>query len=190
MSPVPSLTNMAKSAGCAAKIAQTDLSKALAYLPKSNDPNLVVDHSASDDAAVYRLSDELALVETVDVFPPIVDDPFDYGQIVATNALSDIYAMGAKPISALSFVGWPIDVLGVSQLGEVLRGAAHVCGQAGITITGGHSIVDNEPKFGLFVNGLVHPKNIIDNTGALPGDFLVLTKKIGTGVLTIAAKRG
>ncbi len=190
MSDLPSLTSMAKSAGCAAKIAQADLSKALAYLPKADDPNLIVDHTGSDDAAVYRLSDDLALVKTVDVFPPIVDDPFDYGQIAATNALSDIYAMGAKPISALSFVGWPVEVLGVSQLGEVLRGAAHVCNQAGITIVGGHSIVDNEPKFGLFVTGLVHPKNIISNAGASPGDFLVLTKKIGTGILTTAVKHG
>ncbi len=190
MSTIPSLTSMVKSAGCAAKIAQADLTKALAHLPRSNDPNLMVDHAGSDDAAVYRLSDELALVETVDIFPPIVDDPFDYGRIAATNALSDIYAMGAKPISALSFVGWPIEVLGVDRLGAVLKGAASVCTQAGIAIAGGHSIVDSEPKFGLFVTGLVHPDKIIDNTGARAGDYLVLTKKIGTGVLTTAAKRG
>ena len=190
MSNVPSLTSMAKSAGCAAKIAQADLAKALAHLPKSEDPNLMVDHAGSDDAAVYRLSSELALVETVDIFPPIVDDPFDYGRIAATNALSDIYAMGAKPISALSFVGWPVEVLGVDRLGAVLKGAASICNQAGIAIAGGHSIVDSEPKFGLFVTGLVHPDKIIDNTGARAGDYLVLTKKIGTGVLTTASKRG
>ena len=124
MSNLPSLTSMAKSAGCAAKIAQADLAKALAHLPKSDDPNLMVDHAGSDDAAVYRLSSELALVETVDIFPPIVDDPFDYGRIAANNALSDIYAMGAKPISALSFVGWPVEVLGLDRLGVVLKGAA------------------------------------------------------------------
>ena len=146
-------------------------------MPKADNPNLIVDHTGSDDAAVYRLSDDLALVKAVDFFPPIVDDPFDYGQIAATNALSDIYAMGAKPISVLSFVGWPVEVLGVSQLGEVLRGAAHVCSQAGIIIAGSHSIVDNEPKFGLFVTGLVHPKNIISNSGASPGDFLFLPKR-------------
>ncbi|MBT6533205.1 MAG: selenide, water dikinase SelD [Marinovum sp.] len=190
MSKLPSLTSMAKSAGCAAKIAQADLAKALAHLPKSDDPNLMVDHAGSDDAAVYRLSSELALVETVDIFPPIVDDPFDYGRIAATNALSDIYAMGAKPISALSFVGWPVEVLGVDRLGAVLKGAASICNEAGIAIAGGHSIVDSEPKFGLFVTGLVHPDKIIDNTGARAGDYLVLTKKIGTGVLTTASKRG
>ncbi len=176
MSNFPSLTSRATSAGCAAKISQADLSKALAYLPKADDPNLIVDHTGSDDAAVHRLSDDLALVKTVDVFPPIVDDTFDYGQIAAT--------------SALSFVGWQVEVLGVSQLGAVLRGAAHVCGQAGIKIAGGHSIVDNEPKFGLFVTGLVHPKNIISNSGASPGDFLVLTKKISTDILTTAVKKG
>ena len=190
MSSIPSLTNMAKSAGCAAKIAQTDLVKALAHLPRSDDPNLIVDHAGSDDAAVYRLSAELALVETVDIFPPIVNDPFDYGRIAATNALSDIYAMGGKPISALSFVGWPVEVLGMDQLGSVLKGAASICSQAGIAIAGGHSIVDNEPKFGLFVTGLLHPEKIIHNAGARAGDYLVLTKKIGTGVLTTAAKRG
>ena len=190
MSTIPSLTSMAKSAGCAAKIAQADLTQALAHLPKADDPNLLVDHAGSDDAAVYRLSAEMALVETVDIFPPIVDDPFDYGRIAATNALSDIYAMGAMPISALSFVGWPVEVLGVDRLGAVLKGAASVCSKAGISIAGGHSIVDNEPKFGLFVTGLVHPDKIINNTSAKVGDYLVLTKKIGTGVLTTAAKRG
>ena len=190
MYKTPSLTSLAKSAGCAAKIRQADLAEALAHLPISSDPNLMVDHAGSDDAAVYRLSSEVALVETVDIFPPIVDDPFDYGQIAAANALSDIYAMGGKPISALSFVSWPVEVLGVDQLGKVLKGAASICSKAGISIAGGHSIVDSEPKFGLFVNGLVHPDKIIDNSGALVGDCLILTKKIGTGVLTTAAKRG
>ena len=115
MSSIPSHTNMAKSAVCAAKFAQTDLVKALAHLPRSDDLNLIVDHAGSDDAAVYLLSAELALVETVDVFPPIINDPFDYGRIAATNALSDIYAMGGKPISALSFVGWPVEVLGMDH---------------------------------------------------------------------------
>ncbi|MBL6856453.1 MAG: selenide, water dikinase SelD [Rhodobacteraceae bacterium] len=190
MPNLPSLTSLAKSAGCAAKIAQVDLAKALAHLPQSKDPNLMVDHAGSDDAAVYRLSSELALVETVDIFPPIVDDPFVYGQIAATNALSDVYAMGAKPISALSFVSWPVEVIGVDQLGAVLKGAADICSKAGIEIAGGHSIVDSEPKFGLFVTGLIHPDKIIDNSGAKVGDYLVLTKKIGTGVLTTAVKRG
>ena len=190
MPTVPSLTSLAKSAGCAAKITQVDLFKALAHLPVPEDENLMVNQAGFDDAAVYRLSDELALVETVDIFPPIVDDLFDYGRIAATNALSDIYAMGAKPISALSFVGWPAEVLGMEQLGTVLKGAASICSQAGIAIAGGHSIVDSEPKFGLFVNGLVHPDRIVNNAGAQAEDYLVLTKKIGTGVLTTAAKSG
>ena len=113
----------------------------------------------------------------MDIFPPIVDDPFVYGQIAATNALSDVYAMGAKPISALSFVSWPVEVLGVDQLGAVLKGAADICSKAGIAIAGGHSIVDSEPKFGLFVTGLIHPEKIIDNSGAKVGDYLVLTKE-------------
>lgn len=184
------LTSLAKAAGCAAKIGQADLTAALAHLPPANDPALLIGHSSADDAAVYRLSDDLALVETVDIFPPIVDDPFDYGRIAAANALSDIYAMGATPISALSFVAWPVETLGLDSLGRVLAGAAEICGEAGIAIAGGHSIVDEEPKFGLFVNGTVHPDKIVGNHGARPGHVLVLTKKIGTGVLTTAAKRG
>ena len=145
-------------------------------MPRLDDPNLIVDHAGSDDAAVYRLSAELALVETVDIFPPIVDDPFDYGRIAAANALSDIYAMGGKPISALSFVGWHVEVLGVDQLCAVLNDVAYICSQAGIVIAGGHSIVDSEPKFGLFVTDLLHPDEIIDNAGERVGDYLVLSK--------------
>jgi selenide,water dikinase len=184
------LTSLAKAAGCAAKIGQADLATALAHLPAGRDPRLLIGHSSADDAAVYRLSDDLALVETVDIFPPIVDDPFDYGRIAAANALSDVYAMGGTPISALSFVAWPVETLGLGRLGRVLAGAAEICDQAGIVIAGGHSIVDEEPKFGLFVNGTVHPDKVVGNHGARPGDVLVLTKKIGTGVLTTAVKRG
>ncbi|MEE2981536.1 MAG: selenide, water dikinase SelD [Pseudomonadota bacterium] len=189
MADIP-LTSLAKAAGCAAKIGQADLAAALAHLPPANDPALLIGHASADDAAVYRLRDDLALVETVDIFPPIVDDPFDYGRIAAANALSDIYAMGGTPISALSFVAWPMETLGLDQLGRVLAGAAEICGEAGIAIAGGHSIVDDEPKFGLFVNGTVHPDKVMGNHGARAGDVLVLTKKIGTGVLTTAVKRG
>ena len=185
-----SLTSLAKAAGCAAKIGQADLAVALAHLPVADDPRLLVGHASADDAAVYRLSGDLALVETVDIFPPIVDDPFDYGRIAAANALSDIYAMGATPVSALSFVAWPVATLGLDRLGQVLEGAAAVCAAAGIAIAGGHSIVDEEPKFGLFVNGTVHPDRVVRNAGAAAGDALVLTKKIGTGILTTAVKRG
>lgn len=185
-----SLTSLAKAAGCAAKIGQADLAVALAHLPVVDDPRLLVGHASADDAAVFKLTDDLALVETVDIFPPIVDDPFDYGRIAAANALSDIYAMGATPVSALSFVAWPVETLGLDRLGRVLEGAAEVCATAGIAIAGGHSIVDEEPKFGLFVNGTVHPDRVVSNAGAAPGDALVLTKKIGTGILTTAVKRG
>ena len=185
-----SLTSLAKAAGCAAKISQADLAAALAHLPVADDPRLLVGHASADDAAVFRLSDELALVETVDIFPPIVDDPFDYGRIAAANALSDVYAMGATPVSALSFVAWPVETLGLDRLGRVLEGAAEICAEAGIAIAGGHSIVDEEPKFGLFVNGTVHPARVVSNAGAAVGDTLVLTKKIGTGILTTALKRG
>ncbi len=184
------LTRLAKTAGCAAKIAQVDLYAALSHLPPAQDPRLLVGIDTGDDAAVIRLSDDLALVETVDIFTPIVDDPFDYGRIAAANALSDVYAMGAVPLSALSFVAWPVATLGTEPLGQVLLGAATVCQIAGITIAGGHSIVDDEPKFGLFVTGLVHPSRVVTNAGALPGDALVLTKRLGTGVLTTAMKRG
>jgi selenide,water dikinase len=186
----PALTQLARSAGCAAKISQADLRAALSRLPNVADPRVIVGHATGDDAAVVRLTDEIALVETVDIFPPIVDDPYDYGRIAAANALSDIYAMGAQPINALSFVAWPVDQVGLGPLGRVLEGAASICADAGITIAGGHSIVDAEPKFGLFVTGLVHPDAIVTNAGARPGDYLVLTKRIGTGILTTAVKRG
>lgn len=188
-SSVP-LTSLAATAGCAAKIAQVDLHRALAHLPAIKDPHLLVGHSTSDDAAVYLLGDDLALIETVDIFTPIVDDPREYGRIAAANALSDVYAMGARPISALSFVAWPVEKLGTDTLGQVLAGAAEICAEAGIVIAGGHSIVDDEPKFGLFVNGLAHPQRVVTNAGAQPGDVLVLTKPLGTGVLTTAVKRG
>ena len=187
---LPRLTELSATAGCAAKIGQADLRRALSHLPLGNDPRLVVGHSTGDDAAVYQLSDDVALVETVDIFTPIVDDPYDYGRIAAANALSDVYAMGARPISALSFCAWPMAERGPDELGAILRGAADVCRLADIVIAGGHSIIDKEPKFGLFVTGLSHPKAIVTNAGGRPGDVLVLTKPLGTGVLTTAVKRG
>ncbi|MDT3684167.1 MAG: selenide, water dikinase SelD [Pseudorhodoplanes sp.] len=184
------LTQLARAAGCAAKVSQADLRAALARLPTTHDPRVLVGHSTSDDAAVIRLTDDVALVETVDIFPPIVDDPYDYGRIAAANALSDIYAMGARPLNALSFVAWPVQAVGLGPLGRVFEGAAAVCDEAGISISGGHSIVDEEPKFGLFVTGLVHPEKIVSNAGLRPDDILVLTKPLGTGILTTAVKRG
>jgi len=188
--PAIALTQLARAAGCAAKISQADLREALSSLPVFGDPNVLVGHATGDDAAVVRLTDELALVETVDIFPPIVDDAFDFGRIAAANALSDIYAMGARPINALTFVAWPVEQVGLGPLASLFEGAAAICAEAGIAISGGHSIVDEEPKFGLFVTGLTHPDKIISNAGLKAGDCLVLTKPIGTGVLTTAVKRG
>ncbi len=189
-SPLPPLTSLSATAGCAAKIAQVDLMAALAHLPRRRDARLLVGLETGDDAAVVQLRDDLALVETIDVFTPIVDDPFDYGRIAAANALSDVYAMGGMPVSALSFVAWPMAELGPAGLGRLLQGAQTVCDEAGIVLAGGHSIVDKEPKFGLSVLGTVHPRDVVRNDGALPGDVLILTKAIGTGILTTAKKRG
>ena len=188
--PIPPLTSLSATAGCAAKIAQVDLLEALRHLPMRSDPNLLVGVQSGDDAAVLRLTDDLALVTTIDVFTPIVDDPYDYGRIAAANALSDVYAMGAKPVTALSFVAWPMAELGATALGRLLQGAQAVCDLAGIVIAGGHSIVDKEPKFGLSVTGVVDPRQVVTNAGARPGDQLVLTKALGTGILTTAKKRG
>ena len=146
--------------------------------------------STSDDAAVYRLSDDLALVMTVDVFTPIVDDPYQYGVISAANALSDIYAMGARPLLALNIVGFPREKLPLEVLGAILQGGAAKAEEAGVLIIGGHSIDDPEPKYGLAVTGTIHPKKIITNAGGRSGDVLVLTKPLGIGVITTGIKQG
>ena len=162
--------------------------KVLQQLPEMTHPNLLVGTKTSDDAAVYKLTDDLAIVLTVDFFPPIVDDPFIFGQIAAANSLSDIYAMGAKPIAALNIVGFPSD-LDMSILGEILKGGASKALEAGIVIAGGHSVVDAEPKYGLSVTGIVNPGNQTANSNSKPGDLLLLTKPIGTGVITTAGKQ-
>lgn len=151
---------------------------------------MLVGHATSDDAAVYRLSDEQALVATVDYFTPIVDDPYDFGRIAAANALSDIYAMGARPIFALAIAGFPRDQLGSGVLERILRGGADKAAEAGIAVVGGHSIDDAEPKYGLAVTGLVHPDRIVRNVGARVGDRLFLTKPLGAGIVSTAIKRG
>ena len=151
-------------------------------------PNLLVGTKTSDDAAVYKLSEDLAVVLTVDFFPPIVDDPFIFGQIAAANSLSDVYAMGAKPIAALNVVGFPSD-LDMSILGEILKGGASKALEAGIVIAGGHSVVDAEPKYGLSVTGIVNPGSQTANSTSKPGDLLLLTKPIGTGIITTAGKQ-
>jgi selenide,water dikinase len=159
-------------------------------LPRRDDPNVLVGFETADDAGVYRLSDELALVQTVDFFTPIVDDPFDFGRIAATNALSDIYAMGATPVSALNLVAYSLEELGPQPLTEILRGGATVAVEADVAILGGHSIDDPEPKYGLSVTGVVHPDELLTNATARAGDVLVLTKPLGAGAVSTALKRG
>lgn len=151
---------------------------------------MLVGYGTADDAGVYKLRDDLALVQTVDFFTPIVDDPYDFGRIAAANALSDVYAMGGTPISALNIATFPIDSLDPSILERILAGGASIAQQAGVAILGGHTIKDTEPKYGLAVVGTIDPKNIVTNADARPGDILVLTKPIGTGILSTALKRG
>jgi selenide,water dikinase len=184
------LTQFAKRAGCAAKQPPDYLLALLAGLPPIADPNVMVGHATSDDAAVYRLSDDLALILTTDFFTPIVDRPYDFGAVAAANALSDVYAMAGTPLAALSLVGFPNAALPAEVLAEILRGAAEKALEAGIAIVGGHTIQTEEPIFGLAVVGRVHPGAVITNAGALPGDSLVLTKPIGLGIITTAAKQG
>ncbi len=161
----------------------------LRHVPAATDPRILVDAATRDDAAVFQVAPDRALVATVDFFTPIVDDAYDFGRIAAANALSDIYAMGATPLFALNLVGWPRDVLPLELLGEVLRGGAEVAAAAGAFLLGGHSIDDPEPKYGMVVLGEVHPTEVVTNAGARAGDALVLTKPIGTGILTTALKR-
>ena len=181
------LTKLAKCAGCGAKVGAGVLAQLLGDLPVREDPNLLVGIDQSDDAAVYRVSDELALVQTVDFFPPIADDPFTFGQIAAANALSDVYAMGGEPKTALNLLCVP-EKMPREAVHEILRGGYSKVFESGALITGGHSILDEEPKYGLSVTGFVHPDRLLTNAGAQPDDVLFLTKPLGVGVLTTAAK--
>lgn len=184
------LTALVEKAGCASKINQNDLKQVLAGLPDVSDPNVLVGTNTCDDAGVYRLSEEMALVQTVDVFAPCVDDPYTFGQIAAANSLSDIYAMGGRPLTALSIVGFPIETVGPRAMTQMLRGGMDKMKEAGAAIVGGHSINDKEPKFGYAVTGLVNPAKIVTNDKARPGDVLVLTKPLGVGVISFAAQMG
>lgn len=159
-------------------------------LPRNDDPALLVGADTLDDAAVYRLSDDLALVQTVDFFTPVVDDPYEFGRIAAANSFSDVYAMGARPLTALNIVCFPSGLLPVDYLGRILQGGADVARLAGATIVGGHTIDDPEPKYGMAVTGIVRPGEQLANAGAVPGDLLVLTKPIGTGIVATAIKQG
>ncbi|MGC8864344.1 MAG: selenide, water dikinase SelD [Bacteroidales bacterium] len=184
------LTHFTHGLGCACKLRPKMLEEVLKKLPLPSHPNLLVGTETSDDAMVYRLNDEIALVSTVDFFTPIVDDPYLFGAVAAANSLSDVYAMGARPVFALNIAAFPSGRLPSSVLEEILRGAADKAAEAGIPIAGGHTVEDNEPKFGLAVTGMVHPSRFWRNQGALPGDALILTKPLGTGILSTALKRG
>lgn len=184
------LTQLAKRAGCAAKQPPGFLLSLLGSLPPITDPNVLVGSATADDAAVYKLSDDLALVLTTDFFTPIVDRPYDFGAVAAANALSDVYAMGGTPLAALSIVGFPDALLPPEVLVEILRGAAEKAAEAGIAIVGGHTIKSEEPIFGLAVVGKVAPDRVLSNDKAQPGDALILTKPLGLGIITTAAKNG
>jgi selenide, water dikinase len=173
------LTQFAKRAGCAAKQPPDYLLSILAGLPPIVDPNVLVGHATSDGAAVYRLTDDLALILTTDFFTPVVDRPYDFGAVAAANALNDVYAMGGTPLAALSLVGFPSGTLPPEVLAEILRGAVEKAQEAGIAIVGGHNIQSDEPIFGLAVIGRATPKTIVTNAGARTGDLLVLTKPLG-----------
>ena len=181
------LTKLAKCAGCGAKVGAGVLAQLLDGIKVHSDPNLLVGFDKSDDASVYKVSDDLALVQTVDFFPPIADDPYLFGQIAATNALSDVYAMGGEPKLCLTIMAIPAD-MPKDAVHQLLRGGYDKVYEAGALITGGHSILDEEPKYGLAVTGFVHPDKVLTNSGARPGDVLLFTKPIGIGVITTAAK--
>jgi selenide, water dikinase len=184
------LTDFANCAGCAGKIAPMGVAQLLRGLPgKNGDPNFLVGTETADDAGVYRLSERLALVQTLDFFPPLVDDPFTFGQIAAANALSDVYAMNGRPLTAMNIAAFPDKELPLTILVEILRGAADRVTLAGAVTVGGHTLRDSEIKFGLSVTGLVDPAELLTNAGARPGDALVLTKPLGTGFVTTAAKK-
>ena len=181
------LTKLAKCAGCGAKVGAGILAQLLGDIRVHSDPNLLVGFDKSDDASVYKVSDELALVQTVDFFPPIADDPYVFGQIAATNALSDVYAMGGEPKLCLNIMAVP-ESMPKETVHEILRGGYDKVYEAGALITGGHSIYDDEPKYGLAVTGFIHPDRILTNSGAKPGDVLFLTKPLGIGIFTTAQK--
>jgi selenide,water dikinase len=182
------LTKLAKCGGCGAKVGAAALAQFLTEIKTIHDPNLLVGFDKSDDASVYKLDDRLALVQTIDFFPPLVNDPFTFGQIAAVNALSDVYAMGGVPKLALNLL-CVSDEMPPETVNDILRGGYEKAHEAGVIITGGHSIYDDEPKYGMAVTGFVHPDRLLTNSGARPGDVLLLTKPLGVGIL-ISAQKG
>lgn len=189
--PAPRLTSLAHGGGCGCKLAPSVLQQLLAEHPAAGPyKQLLVGTETGDDAAVWQVDDETCVVATTDFFMPMVDDPHDFGRIAATNAISDVYAMGGKPIMALAILGMPLDKLPVEMTREILKGGAAICTEAGIPVAGGHSIDAPEPIYGLAVIGLLNPKNLRRNNGARPGDALILTKALGVGVYSAAFKKG
>jgi selenide,water dikinase len=184
------LTSLSHGAGCGCKLSAADLRPIVAGLPRPSDPRVLVAADTADDAGVVALTDELAIVQTADFFTPIVDDPYWFGRIAAANALSDVYAMGGRPVCALNLVAFPLGELGPGVLREILRGGLEAAQAAGVSVVGGHSIDDAEPKYGMAVTGVVHPREVLTNAGARAGDVLVLTKPLGAGTVATAVKRG
>lgn len=185
------LTAYAAKGGCACKIGPHILAKVLSDLPVRNkDPRVLVNMSGSDDAGIFQVSPDMALVQTLDFFTPVVDDPYSFGRIAAANSLSDVYAMGGTPITAMNIVAFPVPLVEAGVLSEVLCGAGDVLDEAGVSLVGGHSVEDEVPKFGLSVTGVINPQKIWENKGAQPGDVLILTKPLGTGILSTALKGG
>lgn len=184
------LTQFSKGGGCGCKIAPSVLQQMLATQQAPLFTNLLVGNESSDDAAVYQINADTAIISTTDFFVPIVDDPYDFGRIAAANAVSDVYAMGGRPLMAIAILGWPIDKLSAEEAQKVLEGGRSICAEAGIPLAGGHTIDSADPIFGLAVTGTVHPQKIKKNNAAQPGDLLFLTKPIGVGILATALKRG
>ena len=183
------LTELSSCAGCAAKLGAAELHGVMQRVSPATNDRVLVGYGTNDDAGIYLMENGTALVQTVDFFTPIVDDPYDFGRIAATNALSDVYAMGGRPLTALNIVAFPED-LDLDILARILEGGANVARSAGVAVIGGHTIKDAEPKYGMAITGVVDPKRIVTNANAQPGDVLVLTKPLGTGILTTALKRG
>jgi len=189
-SVVPSLTALSSGAGCGCKLAAADLLPIVRGLPTQVDERLLVGSSTGDDAAVFQVSDDVAIVQTLDFFTPLVDDPYDFGRIAAANALSDVYAMGGRPLTAMNIVAFPLEELGGEILAQILRGGLDVVAGSGAVLVGGHSIKDAEPKYGLAVTGIVDPERMATNAGGRAGDVLILTKPLGVGAIVTARKRG
>src|SRR3954470_9142409 len=183
------LTSLSRGAGGGCKLSAADLRPIVAGLPRPTDPRVLVAADHADDAGVVQLTPDLAIVQTVDFFTPIVDDPYWFGRIAATNALSDVYAMGGRPVSALNLVAFPLETLGPDVLREILRGGHDAVEAAGASIVGGHSIDDPEPKYGMAVTGVVGPDDVLTNAGGRPGNELHLTKPLGAGAVATAVKR-